>query len=162
MLKRVMCCLFLSLLAGCETTGDPTTGGLYGWSEEKAKQRQAQLNRRVMDIEAQMNAIEKENQELESDKLQLTQLIAIQSEKLNALITSHDALLDKIETYKGLERINQTKISQLKTRYPWLGLSREEVLRQFHEAASESRQQQMLNRLESELESLAQEIDMIL
>lgn len=157
-----MCCLFLSLLAGCETTGDPTTGGLYGWSEEKAKQRQAQLNRRVMDIEAQMNAIEKENQELESDKLQLTQLIAIQSEKLNALITSHDALLDKIETYKGLERINQTKISQLKTRYPWLGLSREEVLRQFHEAASESRQQQMLNRLESELESLAQEIDMIL
>ncbi|MEK0159801.1 hypothetical protein WLQ65_11785 [Pseudoalteromonas piscicida] len=162
MLKRVMCCLFLSLLAGCETTGDPTTGGLYGWSEEKAKQRQAQLNRRVMDIEAQMNAIEKENQGLESDKLQLTQLIAIQSEKLNALITSHDALLDKIETYKGLERINQTKISQLKTRYPWLGLSREEVLRQFHEAASESRQQQMLNRLESELESLAQEIDMIL
>ncbi|MCG7540150.1 MULTISPECIES: hypothetical protein [Pseudoalteromonas] len=162
MLKRVIYCLFLSLLSGCETTGDPTTGGLYGWSEEKAKQRQAQLNRRVVDIEAQMNAIEEENQELESDKVQLTQLIVIQSEKLNALIASHDALLGKIETYKGLERINQTKISQLKTRYPWLGLSREEVLRQFQEAASESRQQQMLNQLESELESLAQEIDMIL
>ena len=30
-------------LTACETTGDPTQGGLFGWSEGKAKQRQAAL-----------------------------------------------------------------------------------------------------------------------
>jgi hypothetical protein len=28
---------------GCETTGDPTQGGLFGWSETKAKVRQDEL-----------------------------------------------------------------------------------------------------------------------
>ena len=35
--------LLLSLLAGCQTTGDPRDGGLFGWSEEKARDRQAAL-----------------------------------------------------------------------------------------------------------------------
>jgi hypothetical protein len=30
-------------IAGCETTGDPTQGGLFGWSETKAQQRQDEL-----------------------------------------------------------------------------------------------------------------------
>jgi hypothetical protein len=31
-------------LTACETTGDPTQGGLFGWSEGKAKQRQVALH----------------------------------------------------------------------------------------------------------------------
>lgn len=31
-----------ALLTSCETTGDPTQGGLFGWSETKAKQRIAE------------------------------------------------------------------------------------------------------------------------
>ena len=27
------------LMLGCQTTGDPRQGGLWGWSEEKAQQR---------------------------------------------------------------------------------------------------------------------------
>ena len=34
----------LILLTACETTGDPNQGGLFGWSEGKAKQRQSALN----------------------------------------------------------------------------------------------------------------------
>lgn len=45
-------CLFLAAgamsLTSCETTGDPTQGGLFGWSQQKANvridQRQRELN----------------------------------------------------------------------------------------------------------------------
>lgn len=33
----------LCINTGCETTGDPTQGGLFGWSENKAKVRQDEL-----------------------------------------------------------------------------------------------------------------------
>jgi hypothetical protein len=33
----------LLVQTGCETTGDPTQGGLFGWSETKAQQRQSEL-----------------------------------------------------------------------------------------------------------------------
>jgi hypothetical protein len=33
----------LLINTGCETTGDPTQGGLFGWSETKAKVRQDEL-----------------------------------------------------------------------------------------------------------------------
>jgi hypothetical protein len=33
----------LFTITGCETTGDPTQGGLFGWSETKAQQRQGAL-----------------------------------------------------------------------------------------------------------------------
>lgn len=35
------------LLTACETTGDPTQGGLFGWSEGKARQRQSALRSAV-------------------------------------------------------------------------------------------------------------------
>ena len=31
--------LFALALTSCETTGDPTQGGLFGWSQNKADQR---------------------------------------------------------------------------------------------------------------------------
>ena len=42
---RARCLAFAAacLLAGCETTGDPRQGGLFGWSESKANERQNAL-----------------------------------------------------------------------------------------------------------------------
>ena len=53
--------LFLSTsifcLVGCETTGDPAQGGLFGWSQAKADQRidakQRELSRVQADTERQ-------------------------------------------------------------------------------------------------------------
>lgn len=39
------------LLTSCETTGDPTQGGLFGWSQTKANYRQADLRQRLDDVE---------------------------------------------------------------------------------------------------------------
>ncbi len=42
------------LFVGCETTGDPTQGGLFGWSETKARERQAQKQSRNASVEAEL------------------------------------------------------------------------------------------------------------
>ncbi len=41
-------------LTSCETTGDPTQGGLFGWSQSKANVRQYEL-------EDRLNAVERDN-----------------------------------------------------------------------------------------------------
>ncbi len=41
-------------LSGCETTGDPQQGGLFGWSETQAKERQAQKQSAVAGAEAEL------------------------------------------------------------------------------------------------------------
>jgi hypothetical protein len=45
--------LLLMVLAGCETTGNPQEGGLFGWSERKAQERQAQKKSHVTGAEAE-------------------------------------------------------------------------------------------------------------
>lgn len=39
------------MLTSCETTGDPSQGGLFGWSSNKADQRSATLQRHLQDVE---------------------------------------------------------------------------------------------------------------
>jgi hypothetical protein len=47
MLKIIFAILVITI-SGCQTTGDPTQGGLFGWSEEKAKLRQDELNQQLV------------------------------------------------------------------------------------------------------------------
>ena len=42
----------LAALTACETTGNPRQGGLFGWSETKARQRQAEKQSHVAGAEA--------------------------------------------------------------------------------------------------------------
>ena len=44
----------LASLSACETTGDPRRGGLFGWSETQARQRQAQKQTAVAGAEAEL------------------------------------------------------------------------------------------------------------
>jgi len=44
----------VALLAACETTGDPRQGGLFGWSEAKARQRQADRRTELAAVQAQV------------------------------------------------------------------------------------------------------------
>lgn len=39
------------MLTSCETTGDPSQGGLFGWSSSKADQRSEALQRHLEDVE---------------------------------------------------------------------------------------------------------------
>jgi hypothetical protein len=55
-------------LVSCETTGDPTQGGLFGWSQQKADYRRSAL-------ENELHSLNNENRRLQSNRS------ALQSQK---------------------------------------------------------------------------------
>ena len=74
---------FCILLSACATTGDPTRGGLFGWSEGKAKERQTEARRALEQEERREDALRLERQKLESQ-------IAAKKRELAALQKSID------------------------------------------------------------------------
>ncbi len=52
------------VLPGCETTGDPNSGGIF-WSESKAKQRLAAREARLNAIEGDTASVRRRNRRLE-------------------------------------------------------------------------------------------------
>ena len=88
MTRRIILSLVCSAaLCGCETTGDPTQGGLFGWSEKKAGERiaerettleQAQENARQSAAEAAAFRHEEgaNAEELREEQAELSRLLA--------------------------------------------------------------------------------------
>ncbi|MBN8739695.1 MAG: hypothetical protein BGP24_05070 [Lysobacterales bacterium 69-70] len=76
------------LLTGCATTGDPQSGGLFGWSENKARERQHELARRdraahdrAADEQARSAALRGQQDALDAEAQQLQQeLVRLQQE----------------------------------------------------------------------------------
>ena len=67
-LARLVAVASLAALAGCETTGDPRQGGLFGWSESKAQGRQAQKQAHVAGAEAELTHEAARGDELRKQK----------------------------------------------------------------------------------------------
>lgn len=103
------CVALVTVLAGCsstETTGDPRQGGLFGWSEEKAKQRQAEKRAHVSDAEANLSQETARGTELQhrqaatqrnldaavAQQKRATELLQIQRDKLIAKATHLEAI----------------------------------------------------------------------
>ena len=66
------------VLAGCQTTGDPNRGGLFGWSEDKAQLRQtdlaatqAQVQQRVADEKARGAQLQSQQGQLNAETVRL-------------------------------------------------------------------------------------------
>jgi len=62
-------------LTSCETTGDPRQGGLFQWSESKARDRQADLQNQLDEVQqdtanqqARTERLERKKQQLESQQ----------------------------------------------------------------------------------------------
>lgn len=51
-------------LPGCETTGDPNSGGIF-WSESKAKQRIYAREQHLNDVESDTARVRRHNRQLE-------------------------------------------------------------------------------------------------
>lgn len=58
------------LLVSCETTGDPSQGGLFGWSSSKAEQRSAALQQQLHDVESDTAYQKGRSRALEEKKAQ--------------------------------------------------------------------------------------------
>lgn len=49
--RLLLSVIALGTLASCQTTGDPSQGGLFGWSEGKAQGRQQDLKQHLNNVE---------------------------------------------------------------------------------------------------------------
>ena len=94
-------CALGLMAAGCVTTGDPQQGGLFGWSEAKARDRQQERQSHVAGAEAQLNREDTTSRTLEASKSRTDhQITAAQSEHERAeagLRTQQVALVAKTE-----------------------------------------------------------------
>src|SRR5687767_10009006 len=98
---------------GCETTGDPQQGGLFGWSEGKARTRSAALEEALY-IEDDRTAVARDSRSsLERTRARNASTIRAERAKLGRLLVQ----LDQVEARGGRttslrQRINATRADE--------------------------------------------------
>ena len=103
------------ILGGCATTGDPTQGGLFGWSEAKAKERLAEKQTALAEEEAAMHSEQRQEGALRGTVQTNAGEIAAQEREIGALLANAEALEQEAPTpadasrarrlRRGIERI---------------------------------------------------------
>lgn len=93
--------------AGCATTGDPRAGGLFGWSEAKAQDRQAAARDALSQEEAKGEQLRAEQRQLQSQiNAKKRELAALQ--KQSGAAPANTATADEISRLeKEIEALNQ-------------------------------------------------------
>jgi hypothetical protein len=71
----------LVLFAACETTGNPREGGLFGWSETKARQRQAERRAEVGAAETALAREQRRSAELSARDQAAAQRLVVATAK---------------------------------------------------------------------------------
>jgi hypothetical protein len=97
-------------LAACETTGDPTQGGLFGWSESKARTRQAALQDAVHLEHGRTAEARAETGGLQAQRSRNTSAIRSERAELNRMLSQ----LDDVDRAGGSARTSglRSRISQ--------------------------------------------------
>ena len=85
MTARACFCLapLLLFFAACETTGNPREGGLFGWSETKARQRQTERRAEVAAAEAELKREERRTAQLKARDLEATRKLNVAAARAN-------------------------------------------------------------------------------
>lgn len=98
-LLPVSCALLLGMFgSGCETTGDPSQGGLFGWSETKAIQRQQLLRDRLAESSSAERSAREQQEALQSSRTRLRSDVAAKDRELQALQNEISALRRAVES----------------------------------------------------------------
>lgn len=100
------------LLGGCETTGDPTQGGLFGWSEGKARQRQAALHEAVSLEQERTDYARAESGRLRAQRSRNASAIASERARLSRM----ERQLDEVERAGGRGRTTALRSRIQRTR----------------------------------------------
>ena len=96
---------FMFLAAGCATTGDPNAGGLFGWSEAKAKDRQASARAELQKEEQTGAQIRAEQKRLQSRiNAKKKQLSSLRQQNLAGLPGSEEKVAANERQARQLEQ----------------------------------------------------------
>lgn len=90
--------VFCFALAGCQTTGDPSQGGLFGWSETKAIERQQILRDQLAASSAAERTQRQQQESLQSNRARLQRDVDARNQRLQALQGEITALRRALET----------------------------------------------------------------
>jgi hypothetical protein len=100
-------------LAACQTTGDPRQGGLFGWSEDKARARQAELEREN-DAAQRSAAQETQRQSTLTEKQGAlrTEVQELQAQ-LSRLLAENDALESDVRALAAKRQVSTADLARM-------------------------------------------------
>lgn len=99
--------------AGCQTTGDPTQGGLFGWSAKKAQQRQQDLEQQNADAQGQLVSAQQQQSQLRQRESGLQTESAQLRSEIDRLMTENDHLEDQLRTLVHQRNLGEAELARL-------------------------------------------------
>lgn len=119
-MTRISMALLISFFAlflfGCQTTGDPNQGGLFGWDEKKAQQRQSEREYQVACEKADYDKTMEEQRRLEATKSAKTKRYKAISANVNTVNRDVAALENQLNAVKAEDSATKEKLAALKKR----------------------------------------------
>lgn len=101
-------------LAGCETTGDPRQGGLFGWNAEKAAERQAALAQQEAAAKRAESDAKARTAELDQRQATLRGANAANQRELDQLLDQNTQLERQIAELMGNRRLSEAELARLR------------------------------------------------
>lgn len=137
-----------TLLAGCQTTGDPREGGLLGWSEEKAIQRQGGLENQVRQSEQRQLTAQTRGGHLQDQKTQLLSQAERLRAQVQSLRTKNQKLvleLEDIRREKALQAEDLARLESILTRNRKIMIAQVNAGNEANSAANQTIQANQIN-----------------
>lgn len=100
-------------MAGCQTTGDPREGGLFGWSEARARDRQAALEAQSDAASKTADAEKRRGESLSRQQEQLRSEAAGLQAQLTQLLAENDSLDHEIRALIGKRQVSAATLARL-------------------------------------------------
>jgi len=100
-------------LSACETTGDPTKGGLFGWSQHKADERQQDLQQQNATATAGVSSEQQRQLELQGSQAGLTAEAQRLQPQVDRLLTENTQLETQLKNLMGEKQFSEAELRHL-------------------------------------------------
>lgn len=107
-------CAGAALIAGCESTGDPRQGGLFGWSEERAIARQEQLGQTDQLARDQLAQEQRRTAMLSTQQVGRVDEAASLEAELGRLLKENGALDAQVRSLLQRQQVGQEQVARLR------------------------------------------------
>jgi len=112
-LIAVGCALLTLALAGCQTTGDPNAGGLFGWSPAKARARQAELERDAAANQQQAAEAQQMTAAMQSRRQEVKSEVSDLQVQLQKATSENERLEGQLQALMQARRLSATEVDRL-------------------------------------------------
>jgi len=100
-------------ISGCQTTGDPNAGGLFGWSPAKARQRQTDLQQQAADSQQQAAAEQSKTQAIRTQRTQLSADVSKLRSEVDAATAENERLDARLRALIRARNLGATELDRL-------------------------------------------------